>query len=68
MRMATPGLSRLLASSSFWIALLCVTGSGRRALTRCGHLPRHQLEVMKVAEQSERELLRRWATLAGGTR
>jgi len=38
-----------------------------RALVRAAierHMPRHQLEVLKVAEQSERELLRQWAASA----
>jgi len=40
-----------------------------RALVRDAierHLPRHQLEVMKVAERSERDLLRQWASVLGG--
>jgi hypothetical protein len=32
------------------------------------HIDKHQLEILRMAEQSERELLAQWGTTYGGRR
>jgi hypothetical protein len=61
--------SRAKSFGAISVELDAIHADDLRAMVRDAierHLPRRQLEVLKVAERSERELLLRWAELAGG--